>query len=106
MAPAAAAPAPPPAASGPGFLARIFIPDPAVNYAFISVAYALLALVSASLFAAQYSGAWPASAGYWIITAPCALSLPYVLFLWYRQRAAAAKAGAGAAAGGESKKAR
>ena len=76
-APAAAAPA--------SLLTWLVTPDPALSFAFLSGAYALLAALSALFAALQFLGGVKQVAGMWIVPAPAALMLPYLLFLWRAQ---------------------
>lgn len=64
-----------------GVFGWLFTPDDALNYSFISGVYLLLTLVSASLFTAQYVFDVDHLTGWWIVPAPCALGLLYVLVL-------------------------
>jgi hypothetical protein len=105
-APAAAAPgsAAPAAAPSVSLLSWLVTPDPALSFAFLSGAYALLAALSALFAALQFLGGVKQVAGMWIVPAPAALMLPYLLFLWRAQ--ARARSAASAAPMADDKKAR
>ncbi len=56
-------------------------PDPSLNYGFISQIFALLSVVSAAFFIAQYQFGASSVTGFWIVPAPCLPALLYTLFL-------------------------
>jgi len=59
----------------------VFTPSDALNYGFIAAVYAALSAVSGALALAQYGYGVHAVTGFWIVPAPCAAALVYVLIL-------------------------
>ena len=85
----AAAPLPP-----ASVLAWLLTPDPALSFAFLCGAYALLAALAGVFAALQFLGGVKAVSGMWIVPLPAAIALPYVFALWRIQRAQALSAAA------------
>jgi hypothetical protein len=56
-------------------------PDPSLNYGFISQIFALLSVVSAVFFVAQYQFGATSVTGFWIVPAPCLPALFYTMYL-------------------------
>ena len=91
---ASVATAPSAPAPSPSFLTWLVTPDPALSFAFLCGAYALLAALSGVFAALQFAGGVKAVSGMWIVPLPAAIMLPYLLFLW-RVQAAQARAAEG-----------
>ena len=76
-----------------GALSWLLQPDPELNYSLIAACFALFSAASAAQLAAERADALGgALAGWWLIPAPAAPALAWVLCMRARQRSAAGAA--------------